>query len=262
MKKLLLFSFAAAIFATTACDKKTTDEPIPEPVIPQIEVTSVQRSLALNATATWCGHCGSWGSPALKTAIATHGDKAVILKCNGSPSCTMFSQTAQELVSFMNITGWPNFSEGVTNHATSTSAWNAAINATIAKPAAAMGVGIKNKIEGTKLKIETRVKAFSALPAGKYNLAVYILEDGVVATQNGASDPNYKHDNLVRGAVTPTFGVELKNGAITTTDEFKKEFTYNISGTQVPAKLKVAAVLFQMGTNGKPIAVINCNMVK
>lgn len=257
MKKILLFAAAAAMFATTSCDKKKDDAGDAK----KIEVSSVQRSLALNATATWCGPCGSWGSPALKTAIATHGDKAVILKCNGSPSCGLFTQTAKELVDFMNITGWPNFSEGVTNHATSTSAWNGAINATIAKPAAAMGVGIKNTIEGDKLNIETRVKGFSDLPAGKYTLAVYILEDGVIRAQQGNSDPAYKHDNLVRGAVTPTFGIELKNGAISASDDFSNNFTYTIPAGQVAANLEVAAVIYEMGAT-KPNAVINCNMVR
>ncbi len=64
-------------------------------------------------------------------------------------------------------------------------------------------------------------------------LAVYIVEDSVVQYQQDDRQPNpnvdnYVHDNVLRGAITSTWGDKLSDSPIMAGDSVIKQYTYQI----------------------------------
>lgn len=91
---------------------------------------------------------------------------------------------------------------------------------------------------------------FVTEPEGEYRLAVYIVEDHIVAPQlnnNPEIGPdtlyNYEHHNVLRAAVSATYGELIPEDYITTGNVYNKSFTYPLNEEWVTGNLKIIAYI-------------------
>lgn len=150
------------------------------------------------------------------------------------------SQTMKELEAYFNI-GWgvgtPN---GMVdrvkynnNLILSESDWQAAVIERLKTPAIAK-LELSPKYNETNRTINCEVKIkFLANSNEKFNISLYVVEDSIVQYQTDyrKSPPDvydFVHNNIVRDALTPTFGVQLNSDAIKKDDEFIKSFAKEI----------------------------------
>jgi len=99
-----------------------------------------------------------------------------------------------------------------------------------------------------KTKIESE---FVEQVEGQYKLAVYIVEDSIVSPQLNNYPPiggdtlyNYVHRNLLRDAITPTYGDFIgANGDVVVGEIYENEYTYQVSSEWVTDKCRIIAFI-------------------
>lgn len=94
-------------------------------------------------------------------------------------------------------------------------------------------------------------------------LTVYIIEDGIVGSQSGASG-NYTHNCVVRGVVS-NGGAWGEQNVVNTTvgSTYSKTYTYTVNSSWVPENLTVVAFINNHdASNVNNRAVLNANAVK
>ena len=99
-----------------------------------------------------------------------------------------------------------------------------------------------------KTKIESE---FVEQAEGQYKLAVYIVEDSIVSPQLN-NDPdipgdtlyNYVHRNMLRDAITPTYGDFLgEGGNITMGEVYENEYTYSVDDAWITDRCRIIAFI-------------------
>jgi len=197
MKRFQLLLVAFLVAATFSNCKK-------EDEVQKLAPKQTQNGFAINYTAKWCGPCGSWGAPAIHALHDVDADKVVAITAHagGDPMhnrALYYSFGAQD----QRPTGGgiPAFYVG-DNKTYSTSAMT---NLLAQTPVA--GMDMKSSKKDGKMKVDAQVKFFED-GTGEYYLSILMLEDGIDGgtsapsdyQQNGTSDPNYKHDFVLRAS--------------------------------------------------------------
>ena len=99
-----------------------------------------------------------------------------------------------------------------------------------------------------KTKIESE---FVEQAEGQYKIAVYIVEDSIVSPQLN-NDPdipgdtlyNYVHRNMLRDAITPTYGDFLgEGGNITMGEVYENEYTYSVDDAWITDRCRIIAFI-------------------
>lgn len=259
MKKLFIALVALATFGFHAC-KKDVDPEI-------ITVSTEHKSFQLDFTANWCGPCGSYKE--IFEDVAHHYPyKLVVMEIHASNDSFYVPAMYNYWANVYNVTGIPTIvgdnrriSWGwvAPTFELDTSDFYHLIDSTNSAPTPC-GIGLSKSISGSTMTIKTKTVFFDAYE-GEFTLAVYIVEDDLYFEQNGSS--NWYHDNVFRACVNDPQGVgtTLVNGPVTKGTTFDNEFTYTIPSNFVPANLHVIAVVYKMGTNPKPLAVMNVNRI-
>ena len=88
-------------------------------------------------------------------------------------------------------------------------------------------------------------------------LTVYLVEDSIIAFQNGQSNSNYRHDHVVRGSLTDVWGDADAFTATTAGTHFGKTFTYNLPQTVRPDKCSLVAFVSTHGSSVTHRQVLN-----
>lgn len=106
------------------------------------------------------------------------------------------------------------------------------------------GVALDKIVVGSSMKVTATVKFFKAQQHGeKFNLAIYLAEDEVRASQSTTNGLNagYIHRNVFRSANSSTYnGVPINNGsAISENQNFNFSFDLPLDTTWVYHQLKV-----------------------
>lgn len=184
-----------------------------------LAVERVQNAFGVNFSGTWCGPCGANGIPALYNAKTAHAGKfhGIKVGLNGSGASDPFSvSSGSELANAYypaGPRGIPGFGAGATFFTGGNiPAWTARIGEIISTPTANVkaGLAITKEIKGDSLIFNVRVKTFTALPEGMYTLAVYVVEDDLIANQAGQTTNPFNHKMVFRGYAmipfTPTYG--------------------------------------------------------
>ena len=129
------------------------------------------------------------------------------------------------------------------------------------------GVGVKQSISGTTMTIKTKAVFYADAPADNYNMAVYIVENGIVHPQADATgEPaDFVHNHVLRGAGNDKiYGELISSTAIRKGQKFENTFSLSLKpqiATNVPlnaANLHVIAVVYKMGKD-KPVDALNVN---
>jgi hypothetical protein len=252
MKKSIIL-FLSAILITAAC-KKNKDED-PEPVVPgpydNITVLQSQQAFVLISTATWCSYCGDWGNPTFKSALEGEGniDAARVngMALHFSTSDPMYHIFSKTLKDEYGIGGPPNlWIEFDNTYKLQPTGWKNAIVSRQAQTNVSCGIGMAKETSGGSIKVKVKVKFFSTL-TGRYNLAVYAVENNVTANQSGSSDD--KHLRVLRGeiAANNAFGTQIFNG--TSPEEYTNTFTFTPQSGVVPSNVQFVAVVYKMVNN-------------
>lgn len=205
-------------------------------------------------TATWCGPCGSWGWTLFDGIISDNQSKAICMGTYGSNSSDMYNQTAGDFYSdFASGAGWPAFCAiGINRTAYSstggifTGQTQSNVKTTIdsfATSPVKASTGYKYSISGSTLTVNTTTKFWQA-DNGDFYVNVYLVEDGVMNTQNGQTGV-VAHHHVLRGGVTGTWGTSIVNGAVAANATFAKNFSFTIPSTWDKSKLEVVTMIWK-----------------
>lgn len=177
------------------------------------------RSLAMRFTADWCGYCPLMGT-AFETARATLGGSLELVSIHGSGGLE-FSDAAK-LMSRFKVSGFPtgivDARANIPNYS-STSTTSQAVKDVVKEttdnfPAC---TGIAMKSSQTDGNVSAEVTLY-VKEADYYRVTVLLLEDNIIAYQNGASN-TYDHDHVARVALSDVKGDVInieKDGTIWT----------------------------------------------
>ena len=222
MKKLTLILLAFVLVAS-ACKKDEEDENTLEP-------TAAQRGFAIEYTATWCGPCGNWGAPRMHKYghDAPHG-ALITVHASGDP---MYNQSLYASFSQDRPTGggipsfWVGDAEGNSDNDMKT---------LLASGDADAGIDLSFEKDGNKLTVKTMTKFFSPA-SGDYYLSVLLCEDGIDGSasagaykQNGTSDPEYKHEYVLRASSVDgnAYGVKISSNP-SDGSTVEKDYTFTL----------------------------------
>lgn len=121
---------------------------------------------------------------------------------------------------------------------------------------ASCGVAFTTKLENNTIHVDTKVKASMK---GQYRVAVYVLEDGIVATQdnNGVFDAEYVHNHVVRAQLAGGFtGDDL--GVIGIDEEKSKSFQIGVENSWNTEKITILVCVLD-NPDGSGFIVNNSN---
>jgi len=204
------------------------------------------RSLVLKFTETWCGPCGDWGWSLAESIIGDIGDKGYYVGVMGSSSpATMNANCYGAFESNYPVTGYPTFivndEDGGYYLSTVQSKYNTfAGTVPLASPA-----GIAS-ISGNTISVSTKTKFWSAA-SGEFYLAAFVVEDKVMAEQNGQSGV-VEHHHLMRGSMMPDnspWGQSLANGTVAVNTEISKSFSMTIPSHWNKSNLSVMLAVYK-----------------
>lgn len=242
----------------------------------EITIEEKNRAAIIYFGEDWCPPCGSNGGPALDSCLYNEGSLLTGIKINTTSNNSSLNWSVGNGM-------WNAYNSGVFNSASTIPAmavnnvkqsistslgsnYNGVVqkaNAFAATPVVA-GLGLRKSIDGDSMTIETGVKFYDAIAAGSdYRLAVYVVEDDLVASQSTSSgtQANYVHHNVVRTCNASTYtGVNINNSlAITADQRFDNNFKVYLKPSWNKAKLKVVGVIWKMGAS--PATLVNSNVV-
>lgn len=270
MKKIfLLASFLIA--ALTSCDivkAPYTTNPVAggDTEI----VVKVRKVLLEDYTGHTCGNCPKAARVADQIK-KDYGDKVVVLAVHAggfaAPDPPKYltdfrNQVSTELYDFfgllaagnpngmVNRAGYPN------NHIKGDADWNTAVSAELAKELSAF-ITIKNSYDEGSRKIDTEISTeFEQSLQGDYKLAVYLVEDSIIAPQKDytSSSPffieNYVHKHVLRGSFNGSSQGELiSSNPVKGNPAVTKKYSLSITDPSIdPSHCYVLAFVYNSST--------------
>lgn len=254
MKKSALFiSFGLLVFAFSGCKKEdVTSGEIQS-------VSSVYKAVVFEQTATWCGPCGESGYPAMHALLDKYKyqTSAIIMHSDDAISSIPIAGES-DITNHIGGSGIPSGAVNMGTDTYPTELEPLVKQATIANPVAKAGIGIKRSVSGNTITIDTKTVFFEDL-TGTYNLAIYVTENKIMEEQNGQTAPKVEHNHTLRAiAGGKGYGSSIGSNPTKGT-KIDGNYTVVIPELRNADNLQVVAVLYKMGTNNKPVAVINSN---
>ena len=216
------------------------------------EVKQEQRTLVTKRTATWCPYCGSWGWNMMTGLLEDNDEKSIIWAAHYSGD--LVNSTSESIVQNIGGAGQPRFYLNQTDKnvtSSNVSSKRTAIKDEIEQTFTQMpdaNAGIRATKTGRRLNMDVKAKFFNQ-SQGEYYLAVYVIEDDVLAYQAGKG-ANTPHKNVLREAVTSEkFGVLVASGVITAGTEYTTSYTYDVPSNWEVSNVSLAAVLWKKQNN-------------
>ncbi|MBQ5985037.1 MAG: Omp28-related outer membrane protein [Bacteroidales bacterium] len=192
------------------------------------------RSLFMRFTATWCPACPiMYGTVLL--AQERYPDKLIHVALHGYDS-ELYFPPMYKLDSQYHVTGYPTgIVDGRTEIRNEGEEIAAPKTIAAAKETESLlktktGVSVLSHVSGREVHIDLTVYAKKS---GKYKLTVLILEDGIIASQSGASTLMFTHNDVARIEVSDLSGDSF---SISKDNSFK-DFSYTVT---IPEKYDMA----------------------
>lgn len=214
------------------------------------------RAIVFKFTETWCGPCGSWGWQTAEDVISQLADKGFYIGVMGSSSPSgMNANCADELADNFSIQGYPTFQVSDNGNSQTASQVMSLVNAFAATTPLASPAAVYS-ISGSTLNVNTKTKFWSAA-SGEFYTVAYVVEDGVMATQNGQSG-TVAHHYIMRGSMATTnsyWGTSVASGSIAANAEYSRNFSMSLNSAWNKSKLSVYVATYKK--NGSTYQFIN-----
>ncbi len=216
-----------------------------------ITVEETNTAMVVKHTGSRCPPCGAWGWTANEDIISTNKGSAAFISAYGQNFVAklFINSTATALQTHTGASGYPTWSaNGVAQldragGGVNVNGEKAKVEQVVKDHKAAKVVantGFTTSVTGDVLTIDTRTKFF-AEAKGQYNIAVYVLEDGVMGAQSGhpsGSSTPVAHHHVIRGtamaegstSVDALSGMKITEGTTAAGTTFDKKFTFDIAG--------------------------------
>ncbi len=213
----------------------------------QINVEQTQRSLFTKMTATWCPNCGTWGWNFMETMIDDIDDQAVVMGVHFSGD--LATSVGEDLRANFGANGQPQFylnniNQGVSssNNAAKVSEVMNNINNTNALSPMA-NVGLAAVYTSDEIVAFTNTKFFQAA-SGRYMLALYVVENDVIANQ-ASQGANTMHPKVLRASFGDSFGEEIANGNVDAGVEIGGEYRIAINPNWNLDNISIVGIIWQ-----------------
>ena len=247
-----LLIMTMAIFSFSSCSKKGCTDPNSfayggEKVKKDDESctypSAVKKSIVFKTTATWCPMCGDWGKEYADDLASDHGSSNVTIQIHVNDAMSCDEGDALKAVIDASGSGVPHFFVGSESMSNSYYVINAAVEDELSK-AVDVSMEIQKQTLGSAMNVKVQSK-WNGSTAGTYYLAVYVLEDGIVAQQSIAgspSDPDWVHNHILRKEAS---GGAFGKAITITEDGNLEEFGIALNSSWVPANCYPVAVLWR-----------------
>lgn len=166
------------------------------------------RSLAVRVTADWCGYCPTMAAT-FETALSMRPDGLELVSLHASGGLAFSS--ASSMISRFHVTGYPTaILDGrakMSNYSGNTGA-NCILSVadeTESSYPTTSGIAMTSSLDERTLSVDLSVYFKKA---DEYKVTVLLLEDAIYGYQNGGGY-NYRHDHVVRMALSPALGEEI-----------------------------------------------------
>lgn len=166
------------------------------------------RSLAVRVTADWCGYCPIMATT-FETALSMRPDGLELVSLHASGGLAFSS--ASSMISQFHVTGYPTaILDGrakMSNYSGNTGA-NCILSVadeTESFYPTTSGIAMTSSLDERTLSVDLSVYFKKA---DEYKVTVLLLEDAIYGYQNGGGY-NYRHDHVVRMALSPALGEEI-----------------------------------------------------
>lgn len=262
MKKIFL-SLVVLTLVFAGCKKEEETSPGGGGGDAGIAVAEVNTAVVVKHTGSRCPPCGAWGWTANEDIISTNKGSAAFMSAYGQNFVAQLfiNASATAWQTHTNSTGYPTWSA---NGVKQTDRAGGGVNVNSEKSMVAKVVsdhksatviantGFETTLDGDMLMIDTRTKFFKEAQ-GQYNLAVYVLEDGVKGAQSGhPNTPNVAHHHVLRGtamlkgssSVDVLAGEKIAEGTTAAGTTVDKTFTFDVSGYD-KTNLEVITVIWK-----------------
>ncbi|MEC9159344.1 MAG: Omp28-related outer membrane protein [Bacteroidota bacterium] len=206
MKYTKLTLAIAVLFAMASCGKKGCTDPMS--LAYNSEATkdngsctypaNEKRALVFNATATWCAYCGGWGADYVNNIGDDFPGSAEVITLHSSDQFSV--DISDYLLAQINPSGVPSFYLGLEDmgNAGYSNVSSLITSELISTNNISMALSYSTEAGVMNVKVQSQLE--NQFTGDNCYLAIYIMEDGQVATQNvmGVDDPNYVHNNILR----------------------------------------------------------------
>lgn len=213
MKKTIytLFSISFLLLFLSSCSKKGCTDPYSLAYDSEAKKDNgtctypenTKRGLVFKATATWCPPCGDWGHQYANDVYTDFPGSAEVIAIHSDNDFGV--DIGYSLLGELDPQGYPAFfvgteDMGYTGYSTISNALTSEINETNQVSLVASHSISEGKMT---IKVQSQLEG-SFSDEGECYLAVYILEDGQVATQQvgspgaGVPDENFIHNHTLR----------------------------------------------------------------
>lgn len=252
LKNILLGAASAiAIFATVACQ-----EVDPNDRLIYVKPAEVGRAVLIeDFTGQKCINCPN-GTNAINNIVEAYGEENVVAV--GIHSGPLGLKDSKKALGLVTDTGneyykhWDSQSKlgqpwALINRATAPNqdynTWANYVGALISKKAA-LSLSVNNIYDATSRKLTIDVKAFGTDGNTTGKLQVWLIEDGIVASQkmpDGSTNKEYVHNHVFRATVNDTWGddVTVNEGATT-----EKQYEYTLPEKWNAEKVSVVAFVY------------------
>lgn len=239
MKKLTSALVIFACLSLVGCDYIKFPNPVDEngdgstasqyDTIRSIPNTAFRKAVLEEITGVDCHNCSAVGHPEADRLHDKFGDSLVIIAIhttnfavpepNEGLTYDFRTNIGQELTNFFSINSAPRALTCRENNG-ALSAWSEWESKVVPfmQQAPIASVQLENRYAATEKQIESQVRIdwLNAGTASKYAVALYIVEDHVIAPQKNGNSvvvPEYDHRHPLRGSLNGTWGDDITNFA-------------------------------------------------
>ena len=218
------------------------------------QVPQSHMALVFKKTSAACFYCGEWGWSLQNLIRADNIDKAVVLQVQISTASPLYNQPCRELMNqFNNCSYYPAwFVNGknatvkigsyIYDDLTRTAIKNL-VDSTYNDPPLA-SCSFTETQAGSVLTVHATTEFFRDT-TGEYYLSVILIENDVVAPQNGIGNEAH-HMDVLRASMSPSvFGVTLASGAIRAHSVIDKTFSITLDPSWKKEDLSVACLIWK-----------------
>ncbi|MBQ9138699.1 MAG: Omp28-related outer membrane protein [Alistipes sp.] len=194
-------------------------------------------------TGTWCAMCPS-GYVFLKYLIEdwySHDTVYILAFHDSSQDDPMGLPLTNELFTKFGLGGYPGFVIDMREGTSEKTEIQAMLESSFNDYPATCGVKLTSSLSGTALSVDAELYAAKS---GAYRLALYILEDGIVARQNnsGTYKDDYVHNHVVRALVSSMYEGD-RVGDIAAGKKATKSYSYTLNDSWVVDNCTLCALV-------------------